>query len=262
MAGWGFHVGALALAPISLVQATIAGGLVMLTVVADRFFGHQVTRREWIGVGLAAAGLAFLAATLDGGADEAHSDYEAATLVAFVSVVIVAGVLVGGARQGHAPRGGPVRRLGRPALGGLGHHDQGAQRQPRDESAAAILINPMALADPDPLARRDARLRPQPSDRPGRLGDRGDQRRRQRHHDRCGPDRLLGAAARRDARPGRAGPRLRPGDLRRGAHPAPARPESRPSCRSVAPAAAQLNGGRLPARWDVGRPNGGWELAS
>src|ERR687898_1165575 len=78
--GWGLHVGALALAPISLVQATIAGGLVMLTVVADRFFGHRVTRREWIGVALAAAGLAFLAATLDGGADSAHSDYEDATL--------------------------------------------------------------------------------------------------------------------------------------------------------------------------------------
>jgi hypothetical protein len=60
MAGWGFHVGALALAPISLVQATIAGGLVMLTAVAHRFFAHEVTRREWIGVGLAAVGLAFL----------------------------------------------------------------------------------------------------------------------------------------------------------------------------------------------------------
>jgi hypothetical protein len=34
-------LGALALAPISLVQATIAGGLVMLTAVADRFFAHQ-----------------------------------------------------------------------------------------------------------------------------------------------------------------------------------------------------------------------------
>jgi drug/metabolite transporter (DMT)-like permease len=93
MAGWGAHVGALALAPISLVQATIAGGLVLLTVIADRFFGHRVTRREWIGVALAAAGLAFLAATLDGGADEAHSDYEGATLAVFVSAVVAAGVL-------------------------------------------------------------------------------------------------------------------------------------------------------------------------
>src|ERR671928_2071504 len=48
-ASWGLHVGALSLAPISLVQSVIAGGLVLLTVAADRLFGHQVTRREWIG---------------------------------------------------------------------------------------------------------------------------------------------------------------------------------------------------------------------
>ena len=77
-ASWGFHVAALALAPISLVQSVIAGGLVLLTVVADRLFAHEVTRREWIGVALTAAGLAFLAATLDGGGDSAHSDYETA----------------------------------------------------------------------------------------------------------------------------------------------------------------------------------------
>ena len=71
MGGWGLHVGALSLAPISLVQSVIAGGLVLLTVTADRLFGHEVTRREWIGVGLAALGLAFLAATLEGAGDEA-----------------------------------------------------------------------------------------------------------------------------------------------------------------------------------------------
>ena len=65
LTGWGFHVAALSLAPISLVQSVIAGGLVMLTVSADRLFGHTVTRREWIGVGLAGLGLAFLAATLN-----------------------------------------------------------------------------------------------------------------------------------------------------------------------------------------------------
>src|SRR6201996_2877059 len=59
---WGFHVAALALAPISLVQSVIAGGLVFVTVVAGWVFHHPVSRREWIGVGLTAAGLAFLAA--------------------------------------------------------------------------------------------------------------------------------------------------------------------------------------------------------
>ncbi len=100
---WVFHVAALALAPISLVQAVIAGGLVLLTVVADRLFAHSVTRREWIGVGLAAAGLAFLAATLEGTGDNAHSDYEAATLIIFLVAVIVLaiGVAVVGSRGRH-----------------------------------------------------------------------------------------------------------------------------------------------------------------
>src|SRR5918995_3824599 len=80
---WGLHVAALALAPISLVQSVIAGGLVLLTVVADRLFGFSVTRREWVGVALTAAGLAFLAATLGDTADEAHSDYAVATLLVY-----------------------------------------------------------------------------------------------------------------------------------------------------------------------------------
>src|SRR5688500_12756473 len=94
MAGWGLHVGALALAPISLVQSVIAGGLVLLTVTADRLFGHRVTRREWIGVGLAALGLAFLAATLEGTGSEAHSSYETSRLVIFLAVVGAAAVAV------------------------------------------------------------------------------------------------------------------------------------------------------------------------
>src|SRR3954451_9821314 len=47
---WGLHVAALSLAPISLVQTVIAGGLVLLTVLANGFFGHHVSQREWIGV--------------------------------------------------------------------------------------------------------------------------------------------------------------------------------------------------------------------
>src|ERR671916_2189555 len=70
-ASWGLHVAALSLAPISLVQSVIAGGLVLLTVSADRLFGFEVTRREWLGVALTAAGLAFLAATLGESAESA-----------------------------------------------------------------------------------------------------------------------------------------------------------------------------------------------
>src|SRR5204862_5021673 len=83
-ASWGLHVAALSLAPISLVQSVIAGGLVLLTVTADRAFGFEVTRREWLGGGLAALGLAFLAATLSGTGCGAHSHYEVARLVPWV----------------------------------------------------------------------------------------------------------------------------------------------------------------------------------
>jgi len=91
LGGWFFHVGALALAPISLVQSVIAGGLVLLTVVADKLFGHRVSRREWIGVALTAAGLAFLAATMEGGARDAHSDYATGTLLVYVGALALAG---------------------------------------------------------------------------------------------------------------------------------------------------------------------------
>src|SRR3954464_3479336 len=93
MGGWGLHVAALSLAPISLVQSTIAGGLVLLTVVADRVFGYEVSRREWIGVALTAVGLSFLAATLEHGAGGAHSDYTPATLAAFVGGLTVVAVI-------------------------------------------------------------------------------------------------------------------------------------------------------------------------
>jgi hypothetical protein len=94
LGSWGFHVGALSLAPISLVQSVIAGGLVLLTVVADRLFGISVSRRELIGVVLMAAGLAFLAATLHGDATTAHSRYDPTTLAIYVGALGLAGLVL------------------------------------------------------------------------------------------------------------------------------------------------------------------------
>ena len=92
LVSWGFHVGALSLAPISLVQSVIAGGLVLLTFVAERLFGVAVSRREWIGVGLTALGLAFLAATVGGDASSAHSTYQPAPMAIFLAVLGAAGL--------------------------------------------------------------------------------------------------------------------------------------------------------------------------
>ena len=86
---WVLHVAAMAVAPLSLVQAVIAGGLVLIAYPATRYFGHRLSRREWLGLGLAAAGLAFLAVTVPRATES--EGYSIATLIAFESVTIGAG---------------------------------------------------------------------------------------------------------------------------------------------------------------------------
>lgn len=91
---WVLHVGAMALAPLSLVQAVISGGLVFLAVLADRVFGFQLGRRQWLGVAMTALGLALLAITLPG-TDSAHSSYSQAGMIAFeCGLLAVGGFLV------------------------------------------------------------------------------------------------------------------------------------------------------------------------
>jgi drug/metabolite transporter (DMT)-like permease len=60
---WLLHVGALSLAPLSIVQAVLSGGLVFLAVFAERYFGFQLERRQWIGVTITAAGLVLIGLT-------------------------------------------------------------------------------------------------------------------------------------------------------------------------------------------------------
>lgn len=62
LAGWAAYVAGLRLAPLSLVQAASAGGVVMLALV-----GGRPTRREQAGVGAALAGLVLLGLSLTGG---------------------------------------------------------------------------------------------------------------------------------------------------------------------------------------------------
>jgi multidrug transporter EmrE-like cation transporter len=130
---WALHVAALALAPISLVQTVIAGGLALLTVVADRVFGHSVTRREWIGVALTAAGLAVLAGTMHGVGESRHSDYDAATLASYVGLAAGMGLAVAFAAR-RTPFGGPALAMSAGLLWGAsdvsikalsGHLDNG-----------------------------------------------------------------------------------------------------------------------------------------
>jgi drug/metabolite transporter (DMT)-like permease len=63
LGAWLLHVGALALAPLSIVQAVLSAGLVFLAVLAERFFGFRLGRRQWIGVIITALGLAVIGLT-------------------------------------------------------------------------------------------------------------------------------------------------------------------------------------------------------
>ena len=90
---WGFHVAALAMAPLSVVQAVISGGLVFLAVLADRCFGFSVGPRQWAGVGFTALGLVLLAVTLPNAGGE-HHHYSLAGMLAFESGLLGIGMLL------------------------------------------------------------------------------------------------------------------------------------------------------------------------
>lgn len=90
---WVLHVGALALAPLSIVQAVLSGGLVFLAVFAERFFGFRLGRRQWAGVIVTAAGLAIIGVT--SGSDEGEARrYAVAALIAVECGVLVVGVAI------------------------------------------------------------------------------------------------------------------------------------------------------------------------
>jgi drug/metabolite transporter (DMT)-like permease len=89
--GWMLYVAALALAPLSLVQATAAGGIGILAILASRFTGVSLSAREWFGVVVAVAGLALLGISLAGGHGEG-SDGSYAAVGAWVGASLAAAV--------------------------------------------------------------------------------------------------------------------------------------------------------------------------
>jgi len=98
-----FHVAAMSLAPLSLVQAVLAGGVVLLAVMAERLFGLRIGRRQWFGLGLTALGLIMLGVTLPA-AHGADSHFSLAGMISFEAALIAGGtLLIAGPRIG-APR--------------------------------------------------------------------------------------------------------------------------------------------------------------
>lgn len=97
---WALHVGALALAPMSVVQVSLAAGVVLIAVMADRLFGFRVGRRQWTGLWLTAAGLATLGLTLPG-IHGAHSHFAQVPMIAFeAGMFSIGGLLILGPRVG------------------------------------------------------------------------------------------------------------------------------------------------------------------
>jgi drug/metabolite transporter (DMT)-like permease len=106
-ASWGLHVGALALAPMSVVQVALAAGVVFIAVMAERLFGFEVGRRQWIGLMLTAAGLVLLGLTLPT-MHGAHSSFSPAAMISFEAALFgLGGLLIMGPRMG-----GPVEHHG------------------------------------------------------------------------------------------------------------------------------------------------------
>ena len=66
VAGFFCYVGAVALAPLALVQSLSAGGIGILAFLSSRVAGVKLARRELLGVAIALTGLVFLGISLAG----------------------------------------------------------------------------------------------------------------------------------------------------------------------------------------------------
>ncbi|HEY0317445.1 MAG TPA: hypothetical protein VGC49_04040 [Solirubrobacterales bacterium] len=105
-AGWGLaaiawlvHVAALSMAPISLVQAVLAGGAVSVAVMAQRIFGDPVEWRQWLALLLGGAGLAMLVLTVPH-FNGTHSGFQLGSILGFEGgLVLIAVALVMGHRS-------------------------------------------------------------------------------------------------------------------------------------------------------------------
>jgi hypothetical protein len=90
---WAFHVAAMAMVPLSIVQAVLAGGVVLLAIMAERVLGVQIGRKQWLGLGLTAGGLILLGFTLPA-VHGAHSRFSVPGMIGFEAFLIGAGTLL------------------------------------------------------------------------------------------------------------------------------------------------------------------------
>ena len=104
---WLLYVAALALAPVSVVQAVLATGVVVVAVLGQRLFGCSVASRQWVGIAMTAVGLVLLVLTLPS-PDGHGGSFALAVMIPFELGVLALGMLFIA-----APRlGAPARHHG------------------------------------------------------------------------------------------------------------------------------------------------------
>lgn len=87
------HVVALTTAPLSMVQAVLSTGVVILAVLGSRAFGCAVTPRQWLGASVTAAALLLLVATLPA-PEQGGAGFALPALVAFEAGMVAIGTLL------------------------------------------------------------------------------------------------------------------------------------------------------------------------
>ncbi len=107
VAAWILHVAAMTFAPLTIVQVVLAGGIVLVGVMADRVFGFTVNRRQWLGLALTAGGLAAFAFTAPA-AHGAHASFSPSAMIAVeaglcgLGAMLLVGPSAGAPRRHHA----------------------------------------------------------------------------------------------------------------------------------------------------------------
>jgi hypothetical protein len=94
-------VGALSKAPLSLVQAFVAGGLALMAPVAARALGHPLTRSERFGVAIVVASLGLLCIGL--GNPGLHATVDAPAMVGFLAAAGLAASVLARVRTASRP---------------------------------------------------------------------------------------------------------------------------------------------------------------
>jgi hypothetical protein len=140
LTGWGLHIGALREAPLSLVQAFVAGGLALTAPMAALGLRRRPARGETQAVALMVLALALLSIGLAGGGR--HASFDRLALAAALAVLVcraaVLAVLVDGER----------RPLALGAAGGLlyGAADMALKAVTGLHGAGAIVASPWLYA--------------------------------------------------------------------------------------------------------------------